>query len=204
MTGVGRPVVLVHGFLASAPLMWPLATRLADRGRQVFTPGLSAFGIRDVRAYAGVLDAEIDRVRHRSGVDRVDLVAVSLGGLVALWWAHHRDGWARVGRVCTVGSPVRGTWMAALGVPALGAWSAGIWQLLPSSSVVAEIAGPLPEGARVSTVSIEADPLSPPDRCRVDGADNRVVREGIGPLSHQWLLFSPGVAREVLSAVRVE
>jgi hypothetical protein len=49
-------VVLVHGFLATRGLMWPLQRRLARTGRSVFTVPLSPLVIGDVRRLARELD----------------------------------------------------------------------------------------------------------------------------------------------------
>jgi pimeloyl-ACP methyl ester carboxylesterase len=174
------PVVLVHGLLASPTLMKAMEWRL--RGRPVARPSLFPLALRDVRRHAGELDLAVDRVRHRHGVEQVDVVGVSQGGLIALWWAHHLGGWPRIRRMCLIGAPVRGTWAAAAGIPVFGACSTAIWQLLPGSSLVADLARPLPPGAEVVTVSLDTDPLTPPSSCALEGADNRVLPARWSPL----------------------
>jgi pimeloyl-ACP methyl ester carboxylesterase len=195
------PVVLVHGFLATPALMLPMRRRLAAAGRAVFQPDLSFLCVQDVRQLARELDASVERVRSDTGADRVDVVGVSQGGILSLWWAHHLGGWDRARRVVLVGSPVRGTWAAAVGLPLLGPVSRGIWQLLPGSGFLPELARPLPPTARVTTLSMRGDPVCPSHRCVVEGADNRVLDGSLGPLQHQYLALSRRVAREIGSAL---
>lgn len=188
------PVVLVHGFLATRGLMWPMRRRLERGGRAVATVPLSPLVIGDVRALARQLDAGVDRIRDQYGVGSVDVVGVSQGGVLALWWGHHLGGFARTRRLLLVGAPVRGTWAAAAGVPVLGAVSRGIWQLIPGSPLLTELERPLPEGAAVHTLALRGDPVSPEARCRLPDAPHEVFEAGWGPLTHQALVFSRPLA----------
>jgi pimeloyl-ACP methyl ester carboxylesterase len=191
------PVVLVHGFLATPILMTPLRRRM-ERYRTVVTPLLSPLAVQDVRVLADQLDLCIDRARTMYKSERVDIVGVSQGGIIALWWAHHMEGWSRLHKLVMVGAPVRGTWAAFAGLPWLGAVSAGIWQLLPSSPFVRhELLLPLPEDAKVTTYSVQGDPVCPPKRCALPGATNLALRGPPGPWKHQWLIFSRAVAEGV-------
>lgn len=191
------PVVLVHGFLATPTLMSPMRWRLERGGRRVVTPELSPLCIQDVRKLARQLDATVEKARRELGQDRVDVVGVSQGGILSLWWAHHVGGWSKVRRLVLVGSPVQGTWAAAAGLPLLGAVSRGIWQMLPSSPFLPELDVPLPEGADLTTLSIRGDPVCPAERCAVRGAENLVFEGPPGPLKHQYLIFSRPVYRHL-------
>ncbi|MEZ4237382.1 MAG: hypothetical protein R3F59_14780 [Myxococcota bacterium] len=195
------PVVLVHGFLATPQLMLGMRWRLERAGHQVFPAELGLLAVQDVRQLAGELDATVDKVRYRTGAERVSLVGVSQGGIIALWWAHHREGWARTASLVAVGAPFRGSWAAVAGLPWLWACSRGIWQLLPGAALLDELVQPLPDGARLTTVSLRGDPVSPPGRCAYPGADNRVLDGAVGPLNHQWLTFDRGVTRAVVDAL---
>lgn len=192
-------MVLVHGFLATRGLMWPLQRRLARTGRSVFTVPLSPLVIGDVRRLARELDQGVDALRGELAADVVDVVGVSQGGVLALWWAHHLAGFPRLRRLVLVGAPVRGTWAAAAGLPVLGAVSRGIWQLVPGSPLLGELDRPLPAGAQVHTLALEGDPVSPEARCRVNGAAHETFAAGWGPLTHQALVFSRPLADRALA-----
>jgi pimeloyl-ACP methyl ester carboxylesterase len=196
------PVVLVHGFLATPSLMAAMRWRLTRAGHTVYGAELGPLAIQDVRSLAAQLDATVERVRLETGADRVSLVGVSQGGVIAVWWAHHLDGWRRAASVITVGAPLSGSWLAAAGLPLLGWWSQGIWQLLPGAPFQRDLVRPLPPSARLTTIALAGDRVAPPIRCAYPGADNLVFPSRTGPLQHQWLTFSGAVGRAVVGALR--
>lgn len=103
-TGDGDPLVMLHGTGAIAATMLPLAEHLPDRRASIVDRpghGLSdpVEGLREhprttaVQVVVGLLDA--------LGLDRVDLVGSSGGGLWSLWTALDRP--ERVRRIVLVG-----------------------------------------------------------------------------------------------------
>jgi len=104
--GTGAPLLLVHGFGASA--IWQWSEQLDDftRSRYVVMPDLlwfdgSSSSDRDasLEHQTAAMVALLDRLE----VDRVDVVGISYGGFVAYALAgHHPD---RVGRLVIVDSP---------------------------------------------------------------------------------------------------
>lgn len=194
------PVILVHGYLSPAWFLWLLARRLRAAGIGVFGVKLSPLLVRDVRVLAAELDAEIDRILAAQHAGRCDVVAVSQGALVALWWMKHLGGATRVRRFVAVGAPFTGSWLAVAGLPVLGAVSAGIWQLVPGSPLLRELGGRAPEGVETITIALEGDPVVPPERCRLDGAESIVVRSRV-LLGHQALVLVRPVAEAVIAAL---
>lgn len=104
--GHGRPLLLLHGFGASALWQWDAQLRELSRHHDLVVPDLLGFGAssgpgddpsldHQVAAMIGVLDA--------LGLDQVDVVGISYGGLVgyALAGAHPE----RVRRLVLVDSP---------------------------------------------------------------------------------------------------
>lgn len=195
------PVMLVHGFLATPTVMWPLRRRLTQVGLRVHSPRLSPLVLQDVRRLAQQLDRSIERVRRDAHAKRIDVVGASQGGILALWWALHLGGWSRVRRLVLVGAPVRGTWAAAAALPTAGLVGRGAWQLLPGSPLLQELELRLPPDAQVTSLSMRGDPICPPARCHLPGADNRVVPGSMGVLNHQWMMLSPAVGRELVSTL---
>jgi pimeloyl-ACP methyl ester carboxylesterase len=83
--GTGRPLILLHGGLASGEMFEPILPTLAEH-HQVIVPDLQGHGRTadidrpiDVRLMAGDIAALIDHL----GLDRPDVVGYSLGGGVA-------------------------------------------------------------------------------------------------------------------------
>ena len=103
-----RPVLLIQGFGASAKWQWPLQAESFAETRRVIMPDLLWFGQstssdadhsldHQVRAMIGLLDA--------LGEERVDVVGISYGGLVAYHLASTHP--ERVRRLVMVDSPGR-------------------------------------------------------------------------------------------------
>lgn len=198
-----RPVILVHGLLSTSSMLWPLKRRLERGGHQVFLTSVSPLAADDIRTLAAQLEVSVQSVRRLTNAPLVDLVGVSQGGLIALWWLHHLDGWPRVRRFVALGSPVRGTWAAALGAGLFGAFSQGVWQALPASNVVRDLATrPLPDDADVVTLSLEGDPVCPPERCQLDGARNIVIPGESSALAHQRMILDLPVATRILELLQ--
>ncbi len=196
------PTVVVHGYLCPKQFMLPLKWRLGRRGFEAHLVDLSPLCIQDVRKLAAQLRVSVDRVRQSTGAEKVVLVGVSQGALIALQYLHHEGGAEAVSHFVAVGAPLRGTWFALVGLPLLGAVSRGIWQTLPGSSMVADLqARGAPEGVSTTVVSMVGDVVAPPSRCRLPGAEERVMPASIVPGAHQWLILSRRAADAVQQAV---
>ena len=74
--------------------------------------------------------------------------------------------------------------------------------MLPGTPLIEELTHqPLPSDADVVTLSLNGDPVCPPARCRLDGARNVTFDGPLGPLKHQWLIFSRPIVGELLAAL---
>jgi pimeloyl-ACP methyl ester carboxylesterase len=112
--GKRHPVVLLHGFAMNRTNWIFLGRRLAKRGIGPLY-GTSYFSPQSVRRSAEQLQRFVERVRAREKCERVDIVAHSLGGVVARYYIERLGGDAHVGRLVTIGSPHNGTVIARLG-----------------------------------------------------------------------------------------
>lgn len=114
---VGIPVLLVPGYAMNRGVMrlfefwlrrsgWRWVLAMNHRPRSAPIPELARH-----------LSQEVERLCQRSGASQVDIVAHSMGGLVASWYLMHLEGDRRVRRFITVGTPFEGTrtWIFAPG-----------------------------------------------------------------------------------------
>ena len=120
-----RPVVLVHGTWVDGPDTWStLAPQLGAEGYCVFTleygyradPGsnlLQTYGGDDIAASSRELAAFVDDVRARTGVDQVDIVGHSQGGVVARQYLKFDGGADAVHTLVTLGATNHGTTFSA-------------------------------------------------------------------------------------------
>ena len=203
--GGGAPVVLLHGFGTSCAVTAPLARHLRRAlGRPVIRVPLGGrlpLHLGDVRKSAARVQAEIERQAAESGFAYVDVVGHSLGGLVATYLLKALDRGRRVRRVVTLGTPHRGAPAALLGALLLGLFSRAIWQMIPGSPLLRELARlPVPAGSEVVAVASDADGLVPASFAR-PARMPRLRCAGVSGLGHVDFLTSPLSFRLVQNAL---
>jgi pimeloyl-ACP methyl ester carboxylesterase len=188
----GPPVLLIHGYLATRGSLALLERRLTDQGHLVLSYRLGLLNTADIGESAALIARKIESIAAQTGVEHMDIVGHSMGGLVALHYLKRLGGRRRVRRLIMLGTPVAGTWSALLGVAAIPLGRASL-QLLPDSQFLRELAvGPLPEGVEIVCISGDRDRLAPPSSTFLKG-----VRHICLPTNHAGLLVDERVAREV-------
>ena len=192
-----RPVILLHGYAQhTANFLW-LARRLRRDG------WLHLYSVRhtpiggDIGRSAARLGQAIERIRRESRAAEVDIIAHSMGGLVARAYICQAGPACGVARLITLGTPHQGTqvlrWLGR--DPMVG-------QMRPGSSFLCQLAGAdaVPEIIDCTSIYSADDAIVvPPGNAYYPGAHNIEVR-GLG---HMSLLFSRRVyelVRENLTA----
>jgi triacylglycerol esterase/lipase EstA (alpha/beta hydrolase family) len=193
--GRRNPVVLLHGFAMNRTNWIWLGRRLAGRGIGPLY-GTSYFSPQSVRRSAEHLSRFVARVCAREKCERVDIVAHSLGGVVARYYIERLGGDKMIARLVTIGSPHQGTIIARLGA------------LFPSAretlhgSVFYRQLGPLAPRAGIAFTSVwsRADAIiEPPESSSIAPAGEDCIFEDLGHLS---LLLSPRVLDTVASRLK--
>lgn len=152
------PVVLAHGFMGTRGTMVPLTQRFQADGRVVFSYHHGMFQLRSLRASAQEMVDHLQTLRDELGVDKVDIVGFSMGGLVALHALKFMQAHRWVRRAALLGCPTSGTWAGLAGVGTVGAISPSVWQVLPTSSFLRDLRdAPMPPGVRVRQISAAED-----------------------------------------------
>jgi pimeloyl-ACP methyl ester carboxylesterase len=189
----GRPpVLLIHGYLATRGSLRPLAQSLSGLGHPVLTYRLGVVHAGDICTSAARIAAKVESIAAQTGIDRIDIVGHSMGGLVGLYYVKRMGGRRRVRRLVLLGTPTAGTWSAVLGLGLLPL-GRGSLQLLPDSAFLRALeAGPLPEGVEVHAVAGAHDWLAPPSTTRLRGGRHLCL-----PTNHAGLLLDDEVARTV-------
>ncbi|HKJ24092.1 MAG TPA: alpha/beta fold hydrolase [Myxococcota bacterium] len=184
-----RTLVFVHGLGANPAGFLPLQAWLRLHGhRRTIALG---YGGGSIEAMALKLKRDVDAA---VGGGRVDVVAHSMGGLVARAYLQLLGGARRVDRLVTLGTPHHGT-HAANFIP-----SALVRQLLPESPFLSHLnAQPPPEGVRATSVVAGRDLLIQPVESARCPFGEHVVFDDLG---HVELLFRPEVFAEVAARLR--
>jgi 3-oxoadipate enol-lactonase len=108
--GNGPAVVLIHGHPFDRSLWWPQHEPLVSAGFRLIAPDLRGFGETPATPGTVTMAQFADDVRElldRLGIESAAVIGLSMGGLVAMEFAHaypHRA-WA-VGLVATTAQPV--------------------------------------------------------------------------------------------------
>ena len=207
----GRPdqarpgtVLLVPGYGGSQLALSQLARRLSAEGRTARVVTLPGGGTGDLLVQADTLN---DAVRDElsGGSPSVDVIGYSAGGVVTRLWVDRHDGATAARRIVTLGSPLHGARIAAVGAAlAPDACPQACRQLSPGSDLLDDIDGELPEGLPWLSIWTENDEtVQPPDSARLDGAVN-VALQGLCPqarVSHGALPTDPLVTALVLQGI---
>ncbi len=106
------PVLLIPGYGTNWSALWFLCQFLGHRGWTWLWPTNHAGRAHSLAFQGEALSRKILDLKRKTGAPRVDIVAFSMGGLIAAWYLRHQDGAEHVRRLVTVGTPWRGTKMA--------------------------------------------------------------------------------------------
>lgn len=166
--------------------MFVLKQRLLADGYPVASTHLGLLNIRDIRASASMVSQQVERLLQEHPSAYIDIVAHSMGGIIALYYIKHLGGHERVRNLVLLGSPVRGTWLAWLGVLTLGWVAPSTWQLLPNSEFLAKLLDePLPADVTYITFAGTKDRICAPATTLLPQAQQVTL-----PLGHSSLVVS--------------
>ena len=190
------PVVVVGGLGAPRLAARLYGRSFAHRGFAVYTAPQTFLARGDVREAARSLELFVERVCASADAERLHLVGMSLGGLIALYYVKRGGGAARVDRLLAVGAPLNGSPLADLVCAVPAGLVPALRQARTDSDVVRELQElPLPASVRLLCLGAEGDAVTPPESREIDGAEVRQTPFGVFPVGH-WTLFAhPGNVR---------
>jgi triacylglycerol lipase len=192
-----EPILFVHGW-SGAAWNWDV---MIDRFRAdgYTSAELHAFSYNSAQSNATTAQevaAEAEGLRARTGADRVDVVAHSMGSLSSRYYLKNLGGTARVDEWVSIGGPNHGTYTAA-GCSLL----VSCRQMLPGSSFLDALnsGDETPGTVRYGTFWSPCDEIINPDTSVIlSGATNTRT----GCIGHVSLLASPSVYAGVRDFVR--
>jgi pimeloyl-ACP methyl ester carboxylesterase len=185
-----RPILLVPGYTQMQSNLWLLSARLWAAGLgPTYTINLKPWDASVVE-HAKALSAYVDELLLATGAEQIDVVAHSMGGIVARLAEAGRIT-PRIRRLVTIGTPHRGTRVAEL------ATGQGGIDLRVRSAVLASLPPPAP-GMIVAISSEHDNVIVPPENARIGERGRDVIVEGVG---HLAMLLDANVATEVAKAL---
>ena len=108
------PIVLAHGFAADTTIaeFVNVAVDLEEKGYAVYESEVSPYNSIEVRA--GQLAANVDEALKHFGVDKVNIIAHSMGGLDSRYLVSELGYGDRVASITTISTPHQGALLADL------------------------------------------------------------------------------------------
>src|ERR1700722_14841734 len=107
-------VLLVPGYGGSPPSLDGLAARIRSAGRTATVVPLAGDGTGDLTVQARVLNGYVNSALA-AGSGPVTVIGYSAGGVVTWLWYVDYGGASRTGKIITLGSPLHGARIAAVG-----------------------------------------------------------------------------------------
>lgn len=185
------PLVLINGLGAPRLAARAYGTYFRARGLDVSTIPQPLLLFEDIRKSARGVGDQVDKVLARTGAAKVDLIGMSLGGLIGLYYLKCCDGARKVRTFVSVGGPLAG-------VPVLDqvgrVLPLHLLQPLPQTATQSDLqselrAAPVPQGVKMYSVGGSGDPLTPRNCWDVEGVTPVETQHGVFPIGH-WLLFT--------------
>jgi triacylglycerol esterase/lipase EstA (alpha/beta hydrolase family) len=132
------PVLLAHGIDDTARNLRPIARRLHKLGWAEAEVEICEFHPNDGTGGLLPLVEQLDRsaraLAARTGAEKIDIVAFSMGALVARYWLMRVPGHVPVRRYVSISGPHHGTLIGYL------RWNAGGEQMRPNSRLLLDLA----------------------------------------------------------------
>ncbi len=201
------PVVLLPGFCAPTRSLAALERRIERKlGRPVIRFPLATGRLPlsiDVRRSAEQADALLAHLEREIEFAYVDVVGHSLGGLVAAYWLKRIDRGRRIRRVVTLGTPHAGAPLARVGALLVGFLSRALWQMIPGSSLLRELARePIPSGSELIAIASRDDTVVPARCARAAEAPRQrsVELARVGHFDFLWSRAAFGLVASALTA----
>lgn len=167
------PVVLVPGYAMNRSNFIFFESYLRRRGWRWVHAISHRPHSGGLRRFAEGLARQVDRVRQVSGAEQVDIVAHSMGGIVAALYVRELGGASRVRRIITLGTPWQGSRVAVFG------FRREALEMLPHSEIFASLNSiPTP----VVAVYSDADHMIIPPSSATPSFVRPVAMNGVGHL----------------------
>ena len=191
-----RPVLLLHGFLATPRVVTGLAARLARSGYRTHDVDLGGrFNARPIEELARVVAERIEQLVRDHPHARIDLVGHSEGGLIGRYYVQKLNGACRVRHLVTLGTPHRGTPWAYSGY-LFGRVVPSLRQMAPGSALLRDLTDDgFPDDVRLTSIYSQQDLVCPPSSFRLQvGRGAHLKNVEVARRGHLDLVLSTRIA----------
>lgn len=187
------PVLLLHGLFVNQACWFWFKHQLRQQGvKNIVTINLSSWHSEEV--LTELLAKKIDELRHQLGVNKVNLVGHSMGGMIARNYVQLRGGHDKVEHLICLGSPHHGSKLATFSVDPLGKL------LIPNSDFLQRLnSAPIPENIRLTNIYTNKDNMVLPNTNNHLSWGKAVEFDGMG---HTSLIYRQAPIDATLAALK--
>jgi triacylglycerol lipase len=190
VTGKGKPILLVHGYLNHSKV-WTLQKRRLEKlgYGPIYTIYLT-HPFRSIRSYAEQVKAKAEWIAEQTGRKDLTLIGHSMGGLVSLLYATKLAAPNTVTDLITIASPLKGTPMARIG------FGANAREMEPNSPLTQELQEAMRQNKqiRIHHIATKTDQIVIPGATAAMTENQHLVLDDIG---HASLLYSSRVTDQI-------
>ena len=189
-----RPIILCHGYMHNKSAFLLMGHRLRKIGRNNVVTLNFGPPSRRVPFFAERLSEAVKTALARTGVEKVDLVGHSMGGLVVRYFIERLEGAGSVNAAVTLGAPHLGAKTAVFGI------FKSAEQFMPDSDLIAELNEAAPSRRTVKMTAVWSDfdsVVLPSENARLPAPHTNVKVGGVG---HVTMLLSERIFDEVRRA----
>ena len=185
------PILLVHGMLHNRATFAWIVQKLALSGWRNFRELNLMTTFHSIPRMAEQVAEAVATLKKRYAVDQVDIIAHSMGGIIARYFIQLMDGDGDVRHLITLGTPHGGTKLSRLSI------LSNIRELSPDSAIIRRLnSGPPPRFTQGLAISGELDVMVRP---RSNAWWKGVRNVHLSKVGHAGLLFSGRVAKLLIS-----
>lgn len=190
ISGKGKPILLVHGYINNSSVWALQKKRLESLGfGPIYTINLG-HPFLSIRTYAEKVKTKAEAIARETGSKQLILIGHSMGGLVSSWYATHLASPNTVTDVITIGSPLSGTSMARIGL------GPNAREMEPNSLLLKELQLKISQNKQIrfSHIATRSDQLVIPGNSAIIAGNRQFILEDIG---HASLLYSSRVTDKI-------
>ncbi|NBX92578.1 MAG: alpha/beta fold hydrolase [Proteobacteria bacterium] len=180
-----RPILFIHGIFHNKSAFFYLKQKLAAKGWHHFREMDLLTSVYTIPRLAERVRCEVDKLREEYQTDQIDIVAHSMGGIIARYYLQKLNGDGVAKNLITLGTPHQGTqWSKYSLLP-------HIRELQPASNLLKELNGlEPPQKTRAVSVSGTLDIMMSPATAPQWSGVRHIELKNVG---HAGLLFSKRV-----------
>lgn len=186
------PVMLVQGYAEpSWYFMYGIYKDLKNNGWESIYPVNLFPNVTDIKEQAAIIAGKIEQAKKEQGVNRVDYVCHSMGGLIGRYYIQNIDSGNSIARYTSIATPHYGTNIAWLGI------GEGAKQMRPGSEFLTNLnsGNPIYPNIRYTSMWTKTDEIVvPAESALLRGS---LIMPDISYTGHLLVLWAPDTYKQV-------